>query len=80
MHRIGQRVATKSLTTKDTKVHEGRPGSDFLCGPSCPLWFLPLLYDHGDLAVLFEHLDADRTTVSFQEEADTSVLNAEIVY
>jgi hypothetical protein len=29
----------KSLTTKDTKSHKRKPA--FLCGPSCPLWFMP---------------------------------------
>ena len=29
-------VQVRARTTKDTKVHEGKPG--FLCVPSCPLW------------------------------------------
>jgi len=29
----------KSLTTKDTKVHQGNRSHGFLREPSCPSWF-----------------------------------------
>src|SRR5579864_1833827 len=34
------RKRPRALTTKDTKVHEGKSQDVFLRAPSCPLWLL----------------------------------------
>ena len=57
----------KSLTTKDTKLHEGTPTSRFLCEPSGPLWFLLLLHHHIYFAMLVDDLNSDGASIALQE-------------
>jgi hypothetical protein len=42
----------KALTTKDTKVHEGKTGKEFLRDTSCPLWLA--LFDSGSTDALLQ--------------------------
>jgi len=51
----------RARTTKDTKVHEGKP--EFLCVPSCPLW-LTLFPGHtrGNRHAARGHCAMARTT------------------